>query len=183
MEERVTEINGIPLNHIQSVLKIDPNSPSGLSWLPRDKKSNGQKDYKCGSVRIEPFGYKSYKLSITYNKKQFTISCSRIVFFLANGFFTKGKMIDHIDGDSLNNKLENLREATRSQNAQNSKIAKNNTSGHKGVSWHKKTGKWAVKVRLKGKHIYLGVYKNLEDAIKVAIEARKKFHGEFGRDE
>jgi len=183
IKERITSISGIPLEHIQSVLKIDPSSPSGLSWLPRNKKSNAQKDSKCGYVSIDKkSGYKTLKVSVVVNKKIITMRCSRIILLLANSYLTIGKRIDHIDGNSLNNNLENLREVTIFQNGHNSKISKNNKSGYKGISWNKKSKKWRVQIAANGKYHYFGLYENKEDAIKVAIEARKKLHGEFGRD-
>ena len=102
---------------------------------------------------------------------------------LHHGFLTKGKCIDHIDGNPLNNKVENLRESNRKQNSQNSKLRSDNKSGHKGVYWHKKSGKWRVVIKANGKRHYFGLYENKEEAIRVAIEARKKLHGEFGRDQ
>lgn len=183
IKERVTSISGIPLEHIQSILKIDPSSPSGLSWLPRNKKSNAQKDSKCGYVGIgKKSGYKTLKVSVVVNKKIITMRCSRIILLLANGYLTIGKRIDHIDGNSLNNNLENLREVTACQNAHNSKISKINTSGNKGIFWNKKNKKWQVQITENGKHHYFGLYENKEEAIQVCIAARAKLHGEFGRD-
>jgi hypothetical protein len=180
-EEIITSIRGIPLEHIQSILKIDPSSPSGLMWTPRDLHHN-QKD-NCGCVSIgEKDGYRRFTVTITYNKKKHTITCSQIIFLLANGFLTEGKYIDHIDCNSLNNKIKNLREVTVSQNCQNSRISKNNKSGYKGIHWHKSGKKWLIKIRLKRKLYYFGLYENLEEAIQVCIAARAKLHGEFGRD-
>jgi 5-methylcytosine-specific restriction endonuclease McrA len=184
MEERVTSIRGVPLEHLQLLFKIDPDSPSGLSWLPRDKKGNAQKDSKCGAVSIRKnCEYKSWNVGVIVNKKTLTMKCSRIILLLSNGYLTIGKMVDHIDGNSLNNNLENLREVTSCQNCHNRKIAKNNTSGNKGVYWYKQINKWNVRINLKGKNYSFGYYENLEEAIKVAIAARAKLHGEFGRNE
>jgi len=181
-EERVTSTMGLPLKYIRSILKIDLNSPSGLMWLPRKKHGN-QKD-NCGCVAIlnKETGYKGWTVSILYNKKQHLLLCSRIIFFLANGYLTKGREIDHIDGNPLNNRVENLREATSSQNSCNAKIQKNNTSGHKGIIWDKERQKWVVRITLEKKTFYLGRYGNLEEAVKVSKENRQKLHGKFGRD-
>ena len=100
---------------------------------------------------------------------------------LHNGYLTTGKEVDHKDDNSLNNKVNNLRESTPAENQQNSKFRNNNTSGHKGVYWSKERNKWVVRICLNGKLHFFGYYKNKEDAIKVAIEARKKLHGTFGR--
>ena len=181
-EERVTETRGIPLEHIKSIVKINSNSPSGLMWLPRKKHGN-QKD-NCGYVIIlnKKNGYRGWVVNILYNKKQCLPLCSRIIFLLANGYLTKGKEIDHIDGNPLNNRVENLREATSSQNSCNAKTQKNNTSGHKGILWDKKREKWLVRITLEKKHFYLGRYENLEEAIQVVMSERARLHGEFGRD-
>jgi len=184
--KKLKSINGIPLPYIKSILKIDPLSPSGLAWLPR---KNMQFNSYCankaagGQHKSTVNQYKSWVVPISYknNKKNYT--CSRIIFLLQNGYLTEGKQVDHKDGNSLNNKVNNLRESTFAQNQHNRKIQKNNTSGHKGVYWHKKSGKWMVRMRKNGKAYYFGTYTNKEDAIKVAIEARKKLHGNFGRDE
>jgi len=181
IKERITSISGIPLEHIQSILKIDPSSPSGLMWIPRELHFN-QKD-KCGTVRIgKKDGYRRFTVTITYDKKQYTVTCSKIIFLLANGFLTEGKYIDHIDCNSLNNKIENLREVTACQNGHNSKISKINTSGNKGITWNKKNKKWLVQMVANGKFHYFGLYENKEEAIQVCIAARAKLHGEFGRD-
>jgi hypothetical protein len=92
------------------------------------------------------------------------------------------KEVDHIDGNSLNNNPLNLRETNRFQNSYNSKLRKNNTSGHKGICWYASKSKWVVRIRKNGKNHFLGLFANKEDAIKTSIEARKKLHGTFGRD-
>ena len=181
---KLPSIQGIPLEYIRSVVKIDSNSLSGLTWLPReDGQWNGRyANENAGSKSINAKdGYQLWKTIITYNGKNHCLKCSRIIFLLHNGYLTEGKQIDHDDGDSLNNKASNLRESTGSQNSQNRKKPKNNTSGHKGVSWNEASGKWMVLIYLIVKSYYFGLHEKLEDAIKVATEARNKLHGEFGR--
>jgi hypothetical protein len=107
----------------------------------------------------------------------------RLIFLYHYGHITPGMDIDHIDGNSLNNRIDNLREATRSQNLQNSKISSNNTSGVKGVLWDKKYRRWEVRLSIEGKVKYLGQYKTLEEAEAVVKEARVKYHGEYARHE
>jgi hypothetical protein len=181
-EERVASIKGIPLEHIQSILKIDSNKPSGLSWITNKNKHGGQKD-NCGNAYIDKkCGYKYWQITIRYNKKRYCMRCSRIVFLLANGYLTKGKEVDHIDCNTSNNNLENLREVTPSQNQHNRSINKNNTSGHKGVYWEKTVKKWRVRIKLKRKNYDFGFYENLEEAVQVMTSERARLHGEFGRD-
>lgn len=101
-------------------------------------------------------------------------------------FFKKtgrvAKRIDHIDGITLNNKPDNLRECTVSQNNHNAKLNSRNTSGHKGVSFNKRLGKWAVNVCLNGKIHSGGVHLNLNDAVSASIKLRNNLHGEFARN-
>jgi hypothetical protein len=103
----------------------------------------------------------------------------RLIFLLHNGYLPTE--IDHVDGDLTNNKINNLREATRDQNMFNTKTPRHNTSGIKGVSWYKATGKWSVHIGVNNKKLFFGRYKDLELAELVAIEARNKYHGQFAR--
>ena len=109
------------------------------------------------------------------NKK--TYKTHRIIFLMHYGYLPN--CLDHIDGNPLNNKFENLRPATVNQNAYNSKLIKNNTSGVKNVSWYKLTNKWHVRVKINGKEKSFGYFKDLELADLVAQEARDKYHGKF----
>ena len=181
--KKLKSIKGIPLSYIKSVIKIDSTSPSGLTWLPREDVQFKYDNKNAGYKHTDQRKYQSWDISITHNDKKYNIKCSRVIFLLHNGYLTKNKEVDHKDGNSLNNKVNNLRESTLAQNQHNSKLRKNNTSGHKGVYWNKASGKWMVRINVNGKSYYFGMYVNKEDAIKVAIEARKKLHGKFGRDE
>lgn len=91
--------------------------------------------------------------------------------------------IDHIDGDPSNNRIENLRAATLTENMANRPINSNNTSGFKNVYKSKNGKKWIVVLKLKDKQKYFGTYDDIELASLVATEARAKYHKEFARDE
>lgn len=86
----------------------------------------------------------------------------------------EGKVVDHMDRNSLNNKRGNLRIVTPGENMQNRKIQKNNTSGARGVSWYKKTGQWRVQICVEGKMKLLGLYDHFDDAVAVAKEAYER---------
>jgi hypothetical protein len=101
----------------------------------------------------------------------------RLVYLWHHGYIPKE--IDHINGNKLDNRIENLREVTHSQNAMNVKLKKNNTSGVKGVCWDKTRNKWKVKVSINNKTINCGRYDDFELAELVAIEARDKYHRQF----
>ena len=90
---------------------------------------------------------------------------------------------DHINGDKLDNRIANLREATQSLNMCNSRIPKTNTSGIKGVSWIKSKKRWRAKIGFDGKCYELGRgFKTKEEAAKAVAQKRQELHGEFARD-
>jgi hypothetical protein len=91
----------------------------------------------------------------------------------------KGFVIDHIDGNTLNNKKNNLRICTHAENMRNSKMPINNTSGFKGVSYVKKNNTYMSSIRFNDKKIYLGLFINPIDAAKAYNAAAVKYHGEF----
>ena len=90
---------------------------------------------------------------------------------------------EHINGNRLDCREENLRICHKSKNAINCGIYKNNVSGYKGISWNPKLNKYQVNLQFNKKNHYLGVYANLEDAIKVRKEAELKYFGEYNREE
>jgi hypothetical protein len=93
----------------------------------------------------------------------------------------KGLVVDHIDGNCLNNTRLNLRLATHSQNLLNQGLSSDNTSGYKGVSWHKIRLKWQAQISIDGKRKYLGMFDTAEDAARAYDEMASRHHGEFAR--
>ena len=87
------------------------------------------------------------------------------------------EFIDHIDGDKQNNRIENLRAATRAQNQLNAKLRKDSVTKLKNVTKHR--NKWQVRMRIDGVLTHIGTFADLELAKFVASEYRDKFHGEF----
>jgi hypothetical protein len=89
--------------------------------------------------------------------------------------------IDHVDGNLANNRPDNLREATHSQNMMNAKLHASNTSGAKGVSLQKDHGMWRAYISLNRRSIRLGQFSTFNEA-KLAVDlARTQLHGEFAR--
>jgi hypothetical protein len=87
--------------------------------------------------------------------------------------------IDHINRDSTDNRFNNLREATYAENNRNRSIGKDNTSGYKGVSWHKGRKKWRAEIRVDNKSIHLGYFDDIKDAGTAYIQAANIYHKEF----
>ena len=92
----------------------------------------------------------------------------------------EGLDTDHINGNKLDNRKSNLRTVTRSQNKMNVGKPKTNSSGIKGVSWHKACEKWRADIKVNQKQISLGCYSLLQKAILVRNLAEKKYFKEFG---
>jgi len=91
-------------------------------------------------------------------------------------------LIDHINGDITDNRIENLRAATHSQNMRNSRVPSNNTSGVKGVYWEKEKGKWRVQIWNNGKQQFVGRFLTIDEAKSAAFEFRKINHAEFANE-
>lgn len=92
-------------------------------------------------------------------------------------------IIDHINGNPLDNRKCNLRICTNQQNICNCDIPKNNKSGCKGVYWSKQYKVWIAQVTINNKTKRIGQSTNYEDAVKMRIEAAKKYYGEYANDE
>lgn len=90
--------------------------------------------------------------------------------------------VDHEDGDRSNNRIGNLRDATHQQNMQNKKLYANNRSGATGVSWHKRTKRWAAGYRVSGKRFHVGYFDTVSEAVAARAAATGGvFHANHGR--
>jgi len=112
-------------------------------------------------------------VSIDYKKYKI----HRLIFLMHHGYLPE--YIDHIDGNPKNNRVENLRECTASQNQWNQGISSKNTSGIKGVVWHKRVKQWQARVRVSGVRHYLCYFRSAELAEKAVQEFREQHHGTF----
>ena len=151
------------LNHLFEYDKETGN----LIW--KIQNQGARKGSIAGTLR--PDG--RYQIAIN-NKLYLT---HRLVFLMHKGYLPE--ILDHINNDAGDNRIENLRAASRSQNGYNSKLASNNKSGYKGVFWLKETKKWRAGITFNKKAIYLGCFDNVEEAAEVVRKAREELHGDF----
>lgn len=102
----------------------------------------------------------------------------RIIYEMFNGKIPKGLQIDHINRDTLDNRIENLRLCSQSENRVNSKLPKNNTIGYKGVI-KTPNGKFQARLGYNGKKLYLGLFETAEEASRCIEINRRELFGEF----
>jgi hypothetical protein len=103
-----------------------------------------------------------------------------LIYLMHHGYIPSE--IDHINGIRNDNRIENLRSVTRSENQYNKGKCRNNTSGHRGVSWHSKSRAWNVRVIKNGKTVFQTYAKDLELAGFIAEKARLKYYGQFATE-
>ncbi len=124
---------------------------------------------KIKSSIILSKGYVAYVYTPKPEIGQRTIRIHRLVMNAPDNL-----QVDHINGNKLDNRKSNLRLCTNAENSQNQKLAKNNKTGVRGVSYHKRNKTYDANIRINDKLIFLGSRKTLEEAKQLAIEARKK---------
>jgi len=89
--------------------------------------------------------------------------------------------IDHINGQPGDNRWANLRLATKQQNGRNRRREHNNSSGRRGVTWHKANRRWRARVTVSGKEILVGMFPTIEAAEAALVATERKLFGEFAR--
>lgn len=165
---------------------MSKESPSWLIWKHRPKSHfTSSRAYliclnrDCGKCagRKSKAGDGSSRFMVKVSQQSYPVH--RIVYFLSSKIDPFPYEIDHIDRNPLNNCPENLRVATRSCNAMNRSLQSNNKSGFKGVTFCKRTDSWMAQIGIGRKTLFLGRYKNIEDAVLARKVAEKKYHKEF----
>lgn len=160
----------ISLERLKQVLAYDP--ATGAFTRKVSLSSRAQAGAVAGSLDTS-HGY----YSIGIDGREYY--AHRLAWFYFHGVWPDHH-IDHIDRNRAFNAIHNLRAASQLQNNQNQTLKSNNTSGVKGVTWHKKAGKWMAQIREpNGKHRYLGLFADLEGAKTAYETASAAYHAEF----
>lgn len=154
-------------DELKELLEYNPDTglwkwhtPKGNAKEGWFRGSRGTRDYRV--IKIQGKSYKAHRLA----------------FLFMEGALPPA-LVDHVDGNTANNRWNNLRHCCYSENNLNKRLYSTNSSGHKGVAWREDSRKWQVRVSVAGRQRKFGCYKDLELAALVAEEAREKYHGEF----
>lgn len=149
-------------------------------WLPRARSMfdeactwrtwNSRFAFKRAG-RVDAAGY----VAISFGGKK--VKAHRLAYFMVHGECPE--LLDHVNGQTADNRIANLRPASASQNNMNRAIGRRNKSGGKGISWHKKAGKWQVHVRAAGAVHYCGLFVDIDAARRARQAKAIELHGQF----
>ena len=153
---------------------LDYNSEDGV-FIRKSSRGGQPKGFVADNKHHSGYMY----IHISINGKGKNISSHRLAWYFVYGYLPNN--IDHIDMNRSNNSIDNLRDCSASQNNMNRDNQSNNTTGVKGVYWHKRDKKWTVSININKKQKHLCSTKNFEYACHVRKEAEIKHYGDFMR--
>ena len=157
------------ISEIGALLAYCPASGAFMNRVFRNAAA--PKFAKAGSIAKN--GY----VTIRHNKRLYL--AHRMAWLFAYGNDPGGLDVDHINGDVSDNRISNLRLATRAQNLHNSKTPKTNTSGQKGV--YRNRGKWVAYIRAGGKRKQFGAFASFDEARAIYLSHEAALRGDFAR--
>ena len=160
----------LPLTDAQEWFHCDFDT--GVLFWKKSSKSI-TKGAVAGTVKSH-----GYRL-VNFRRKSYPVH--RIIWLLHSGIDPYPYLIDHVNGVRHDNRIKNLRLATNAENTRNQKLHPLNTSGYKGVSYIKRSGKWDARIKKDYVQHCLGVYDTKEEAYAAYCEAAHRLHGEFAR--
>lgn len=170
--------NELPaIEYLRTILKYDETSPSGLRWISRHKtgisygriagtkaKYGRKQNYVTWNINIDKTPYKNHNIiwKLVYNED-----------------ISENLEIDHIDRDACNNKIENLRLVTKSENMINKRKNSRNSSGYSGVYWCESRNEYQIQASKDKKWITIGYADSLNEAIYMRIKHQIKEYGKL----
>jgi hypothetical protein len=170
---------GNRLDLIKKTLSYDPSS-GAITWINDRVAGRWRNFVKCKAGDVASHPVKTGYLAV--NCVGLRVQAHVAAWVLHYGEWPSGE-VDHINGVRNDNRIKNLRLATHTQNAQNQKKKKNNTSGWKGVFLHRSSGLWNARIRINGKEKSLGYFRDVREAAEEYMFAALEHHGEFARFE
>ena len=158
---------------------LDYNPITGIfTWKWRPEKHLRRNHMYAGKTAgtVTESGY----IMISVDKIQYQAHI--LAFIYMTGNYPPSEEVDHKDTKRTNNAWSNLRPATTTQNRANSSLRSDNTSGHKGVTWHAGTQKWRTKLKIHGKDVHVGLFNSVNAAHEAYMEAAHKLFGEYANN-
>lgn len=156
----------ITLERLKELLHYNPDTGIYINMVDRGRarKGNisGTKNKGYISIMLDGHMYQAHRLAWFYMTGKWP-----------------DKIIDHKDGNGLNNRFSNLRDASHSQNQFNRRKNKGTLAGFKGVSFNKKSQRWKASINFNKKTYYLGYFETPEEASEAYNKKAKELHGEF----
>lgn len=149
-------------------------------FIRRIARSGVSKGSEAGTIHFDPKVGKRYR---KINIDNVIYPTHRLAWLYVTGRFPVDQ-IDHIDGNGLNNKWDNLREVSNAENKKNRRLQSTNSSGFCGIHWREDLKKWRAVIQVNKKTIHLGVFKDKDDAINArkAANVKYNFHCNHGQD-
>lgn len=165
----------LTLTRLREVLDYDPQT-GVFVWTAPNPKSR----YKAGTIAGTTKFVSEHLSYVMICIDQNTYPAHRLAWLYVSGEWPRD-VVDHINGDGLNNTIANLRQATRSQNQCNRRVSKNNKSGASGVHPEKRTGKWTAEIFCQKRKFFLGTFSTFEAALSARQQAENTKFAEFRR--
>lgn len=163
-----TRINKLSHARVKELLEYDQDT-GVFTWRVALRKNQIRAGDVAGHLNVS-LGY------VTTSIDGVALYMHRLAWFWTYGVWPL-QVIDHINGNRADNRLINLRDVSNQTNVQNSKaISRKNTSGVRGVSWHKQRCKWTARIRVSGAYKSLGLFKTIKEAGAAYEEARALHH-------
>ena len=158
-------------DEVRQLIRYEPETGRFI-WLRRDDSQHEGRRWNtrhagkdAGTIKSE--GYREIHICGRLHKAH------RLAWLLETGSWPKNQ-IDHINRVRSDNRFSNLRQVSNSENAQNRKLAANNTTGYTGV--YKYPGFWIARIKLKGEAHHLGSFNSAEEAALAYKDAKKRLH-------
>lgn len=178
-EEKITHTrklrNDLSAEYLRSIIEYDPESGE-FSWKRRPGYPAKWNTRYSGKIAGTVCTYHN-RILIRIDGKQY--QAHRLAWLYMTGEWPQDD-IDHKDCNRLNNKFNNLRSCTHTQNCANTK-GRSGRCGLKGVDYHKRMKKYRARIRMGGTQVFLGNFDTPDDAHEAYCKAVYKFHGEFAR--
>lgn len=150
---------------------LDYSPKTGLFCWKDGAKGGVSSGDIAGTLR--PNGY----IYIRIDKEHYL--AHRLAWLYVTGDDPASLEVDHVNGERIDNRIKNLRLASRNEQCHNTGIRSDNTSGVRGVSWDRQYGKWLGRIQINGQTFRLGYFDKLEQAKAARLAAEHKMHGEF----